>query len=100
MIYLLVQARRNHRYGVQNEKHNFQFKIEPCDAQHCHTVHSKTAHLYLELVMCLLLILLVSTAAAATGLVVLGDDGCTNALHFLLLLLDLLGVSFRVRVPM
>merc|ERR1712151_1451804 len=54
-----------------------------------------------QLVVRFLLVLLAGTthaAAAAALAIVLGNNRSTNALHFLVLLLDLLSVRLRIRV--
>merc|ERR1712157_402317 len=52
-----------------------------------------------ELIMRLILILLATTAAAtSTCAVVLGYNRCADALNFLVLLLDLLGICLWIRV--
>merc|ERR1712113_1316045 len=54
-----------------------------------------------QLIMGLLLILFIATSATTTAAslaVVLGYDGCTNTLHLLVLLFDLLCIRLRVRV--
>merc|ERR1711985_198380 len=51
-----------------------------------------------QLVVGFVVILLGSSTTAAAALVVLGHDGCTDALNLLVLFLDLLGICFRIRV--
>merc|ERR1712193_221155 len=51
-----------------------------------------------QLVVGFVVILLSSTTTTAAALVVLGHDGCTDALNLLVLFLDLLGICFRIRV--
>merc|ERR1711972_629574 len=88
---------------------------DACGAVHCMGVDgsSRLAHLKTDtedvsrrhvsqLIMRLFLVLLVATttsAAAATACtVVLGNNRCADALHLLVLLFDLLGIGFRIRV--